>query len=181
MSCNLTAGIRLGCRDNAGGVANAWITDFTNIASITKTSSTGATNDTITSISGSGTYYAFELIRTSSQFTETINPSLPNGTVFYTQDLVTYFAKLSQDKRNILKTLAQSPKLSVVIEDNNGNYFLLGEVYGMTVSAGSSVTGKALGDPQGYNITFQSFEQSPMNELSGTLASVATGISVESI
>jgi hypothetical protein len=176
MSCNLTAGIRLGCRDNSGGVANAWLTDYTNIASITKNS-----GDTITSISGSGTYFAFELIRTSSSFTETVNPSLPNGTIFYTQDLITYFAKLSQDKRNILKTLGQSPKLSVVVEDNNGNYFLLGEVYGMTVSAGSSVTGKALGDPNGYNITFQAFEQNPMNQLAGTLASVATGITVQSI
>ena len=178
MACNLQSGILLGCRDNAGGVANCWITDSTNIASITKNS-----GETITQISGSGTYYAFELIRTSSQYTETINPSLPNGTVFYTQDLVTYFAKLEQSKRNILKTLAQSPKLSVVIEDNNGNYFLLGEIYGMTVSAGSSATGKALGDPNGYNITFQAFEQQPMCQILGSLSAVCAGagIAVESI
>ena len=91
------------CRDNAGGVANAWITDFSNIASITQ-----STGDTITQISGSGTFYAFELIRTSSQFTETVNASLAAGTVFYQDELVTYFAKMTQDKRNILKVLAQN-------------------------------------------------------------------------
>jgi hypothetical protein len=137
MACNLTAGIQLSCRDNVGGVATAYITDFTNIASITK-----STGDTITAISGSGTFYEFQLIRTSSQYTETVNASLENGTVFYTQELVTYFAKLSQDKRNILKTLAQSPRLGVVIVDNNGDSFLCGETYGMFVSAGTSVTGK---------------------------------------
>ena len=174
MSCNLTSGIQLSCRDNVGGVATAYITDFTNIASITKN-----TSDTITQISGSGTFYEFQLIRTSSQYTETVNASLENGTVFYKQELVTYFAKLSQDKRNILKTLAQSPRLAVVIVDNNGDSFYLGETYGMFVSAGTSVTGKALGDANGYNITLQALEQNPMNQLAGTLSSVATGITVQ--
>ena len=175
MACNLTAGIALSCRDNVGGVATAYITDFDNIASITQNS-----GDTITTISGSGTFYEFQLIRTSSQFTETVNASLENGTVFYTQELVTYFAKLSQDKRNILKTLAQSPRLAVVFVDNNGTYYLAGQTYGMFVSAGTSVTGKALGDANGYNITFQALEQNPMSALSGTLSSVATGITVQS-
>ena len=174
MSCNLTAGIQLSCRDNVGGVATAYITDFTNIISITQNS-----GDTITAISGTGIFYEFQLIRTSSQYTETVNASLENGTVFYTQELVTYFAKLSQDKRNILKTLAQSPRLAVVIVDNNGDSFLCGEVYGMFVSAGTSVSGKALGDANGYNLTLQALEQSPMNELSGTLSSIAVGITVE--
>jgi len=173
MACNLTAGIALSCRDNVGGVLTAYITDFTNIASITKNS-----GDTITSISGTGTFYQFELIRTSSQYTETVNASLENGTVFYTQELVTYFAKLDQAKRNILKTLAQSPQLAIVFADNNGDYFLMGEVYGAFVSAGTSVTGKALGDQNGYNITFQALEQNPMNQLSGTLSSIVTGIVV---
>jgi hypothetical protein len=174
MSCNLTSGIQLSCRDNVGGVATAYITDFTNIASITKN-----TGDTITQISGSGTFYEFQLIRTSSQFTETVNASLENGTVFYTQELVTYFAKLSQDKRNILKTLAQSPRLAVVIVDNNGDSFYCGETYGMFVSAGTSQTGKALGDANGYNITLQALEPNPMNQLGGTLSSVAAGITVQ--
>ena len=78
-----------------------------------------------------------------------------------------------------MKTLAQSPRLAVVIVDNNGDSFLCGEVYGMFVSAGTSVSGKALGDANGYNLTLQALEQSPMNELSGTLSSIAVGITVE--
>lgn len=174
MACNLTAGIQLGCRDNVGGLKNMWITDFTNILSLT--SSTG---DTITAISGTGTFYEFQLIRTSSQHTETVNASLENGTVFYQGETVTYFAKLEQSKRNILKTLAQSQRLAIVVEDNNGAYFYLGQSYGCFISAGTSGTGKALGDQNGYNLTFQYLEPNPMNELSGSLASIATGIVVE--
>jgi hypothetical protein len=174
MACNLTAGIQLQCRDNVGGVKTAWITDYTNVTSITQ-----STGDTITAISGSGTFYEFQLIRTSSQYTETVNASLENGTVFYTQELVTYFAKLSQDKRNILKTLAQSQRLAICIEDNNGDFFYLGQSYGAFISAGTSVTGKALGDQNGYNMTFQALEPNPMNQLAGSLKSIATGITVQ--
>ena len=174
MSCNLTAGIPLGCRDNVGGLKTLWITDFTNIESITSN-----TGDTITQISGTGTYYEFQLIRTTSQLTETVNASLENGTVYYQGEIVTFFSKLDQAKRNILKTLAQSQRLSIVAEDNNGNYFYLGQTYGCFISAGTSVTGKALGDANGYNMTFQYLEPNPMNELDGTLASVAAGITVQ--
>jgi hypothetical protein len=174
MACNLTAGIQLGCRDNTGGLQTLWITDYTNVTSIT--SSTG---DTITAISGSGTFYEFQLIRTSSQLTETVNASLENGTVFYQGEIVTYFSKLGQDKRNILKTLAQSQRLAIVVEDNNGQFFLCGQTYGSFISAGTSVTGKALGDQNGYNMTFQYLEPNPMNQLSGSLASIAQGITVE--
>jgi hypothetical protein len=174
MACNLSAGIQLGCRDNTGGLKTLWITDYTNVTSIT--SSTG---DTITSISGSGTFYEFQLIRTSSQLTETVNASLENGTVFYQGEVVTYFNKLGQDKRNILKTLAQSQRLAIVAEDNNGQYFYLGQTYGCFVSAGTSVSGKALGDQNGINITFQYLEPNPMNQLSGSLSSITTGITVQ--
>lgn len=174
MACNLTAGIQIGCRDNTGGLKTLWITDYTNVSSITQT-----TGDTITAISGTGTFYEFQLIRTSSQLTETVNASLENGTVFYQGEIVTYFNKLGQDKRNILKTLAQSQRLAIVAEDNNGQYFYLGQTYGCFISAGTSVTGKALGDANGYNLTFQYLEPNPMNQLSGSLSSIATGIVVE--
>jgi len=174
MACNLTAGIALGCRDNTGGLKTMYITDYTNIASFTQT-----TGDTITQISGSGVFYEFELIRTSSQHTETVNASLENGTVFYQGETVTFFSKLEQDKRNILKTLAQSQQLGIVIVDNNGDSFFLGQTYGCYVTAGTSVTGLNLGDRAGYNITFGYLEPLPMNQLSGSLSSIVAGMTVQ--
>ena len=174
MACNLTGGIVLGCRDNVGGLKTMWITDYTNILSITQ-----STGDTITQISGTGTFYEFQLIRTSSQLTETVNASLENGTVFYQGEIVTFFSKLEQDKRNLLKALAQSQQLAIVVEDNNGEFFYCGQTYGCYVSAGTSVTGLNLGDRAGYNITFGYLEPNPMNQLSGSLSSIAQGITVQ--
>lgn len=174
MSCNLVGGITLTCRDNAGGVKNAWITDWDNVTSISAT-----TGDTIVQISGTGTWYEFQLIRTTSEMVETVNASLENGTVYYQQDLTMFFAKLEQYKRNILKTLAQSIRLAVVIETNNGSYFLLGQTYGCFVASGSNTTGKALGDATGYTLTLQGLEPNPMNELSASLASITVGMTVE--
>ena len=173
MSCNLTDGILLGCRDNVGGLKTMWITDFCNLSGITS-----STASTITNIAGTGEFYCFQLIRTSSQHTETVNASLENGTIFYQGETVTYFSKLEQAKRNILKTLGQQQKLAIVVEDNNGDYFLLGQTYGCYVTAGTSVTGQALGDQNGYNITFGYMEPEPMNQLSGPLSTIVTGITV---
>ena len=174
MSCNLVQGITFGCRDNSGGVGKVWITDYDNITTITKNS-----GDTITSISGTGVFYEFQLIRSTSEVTETINASLENGTIFYQQEIVMFFAKLEQYKRNIIKTLAQSFRLTIVFQDNNGSLFLLGEEYGAYVSAGSAVTGLALGDRQGYNITLQALEQQPMNELAGPLDTILSGMTIQ--
>ena len=67
-----------------------------------------------------------------------------------------------------------------MIEDNNGSLFYLGQTYGSFISAGTSVTGKALGDAAGYNLTFQYLEPNPMNQLAGSLESVASSMTVES-
>jgi hypothetical protein len=178
MACNLTNGIVLDCRDNVGGLKNMWVTDFDNITSITKTS-TGNTADTITAISGSGTFYEFQLIRQTSSYTSTVNASLEAGTVFYSDELVAYFNKMEQAKRNIIKSLAQSQRLAVVFEDNNGDYFLMGESYGAFVTAGTIVSGLALGDANGYNLTLGALEPYPANQLSGPLSTIAVGLIVQ--
>jgi len=174
MSCNLTEGILLGCRDNVGGLKKVYMTDWCNIDTIVSNS-----GDTITSISGTGEFYCFELIRTSSSHSETINASLENGTIFYAGETVLYFAKLDQQKRNVVKTLGQSQRLAVVAEDNNGTFFFLGQTYGAYVTAGTQVTGKALGDQNGINLTIGYLEPNPMNTLSGPLSSIVSGITVD--
>jgi len=75
MACNLAGGIQIGCRDNVGGLLTMWITDYTNIQSVT--SDTGST---VTAISGTGTFYEFQLIRQTASLTETVNASLENET-----------------------------------------------------------------------------------------------------
>ena len=76
MACDITSGFQLGCRDNVGGIKNIYILSGS-VAGVTD--SAGA----ISQISGSGTFYTFELTRNTGVLVEPPTPSLENGTVFY--------------------------------------------------------------------------------------------------
>lgn len=181
MACDITSGFTLGCRDNSGGIKNIYILSGS-ITTITE-----ASDGLISDISGSGTYYKFELTKNTGDVTEAPTPSLENGTVYYEQTLNVAFHKLQSSLRNQVKVLAQNPDLSIIVETNNGaespytgRYFLLGRYRGCTLSAGSATSGTAFGDANQYALTFQGLEPEPMDEIQTSDGTVdfLTGISV---
>jgi hypothetical protein len=166
MACDITSGFTLGCRDNSGGIKNVYILSGS-ISTITE-----ASEGLISAISGSGTFYKFELTKNTGDITETPTPSLENGTVFYDQSLNVAFHKLQSSLRNQVKVLAQNPDLKIIVETNNGvetpytgRYFLVGRYRGATLSAGSATSGTAFGDANQYALTFQGLEPEPMDEI----------------
>lgn len=179
MACDITSGFTLGCRDNVGGIKNIYILSGS-VEGVT------ASNGAISDISGSGTFYKFELTRNTGDFTETPTPSLENGTVFYTQTINTAFHKLQASIRNQVKVLAQNPDLKIIVETNNGTddnvgqFFYVGRYRGAVLTGGSGTTGTAFGDANSYSLTFEANEPSPAEEISasGNLTSALTGISV---
>ena len=175
-TCDIVSGFTLGCRDNTGGLKNIYILS----GSI---SSVNGTEGLITSITGSGTFYKFELTRQTGDFTETINASLENGTIFYEQTVNAPFHKLQSSTRNQIRTLAKNPDIFMIVETNNSEtgtvFFLLGQTRGLSLSGGQAQTGTAFGDLQGYTLTFTGQEPDPASALSGsTLAGVLSGITV---
>jgi len=181
MACDITAGFTLPCRDNTGGIKNIYILSGS-VAGLT-----GEENGLITDISGSGTFYKFELTRQTGDYTETINASLENGTVYYEQVVNAPFHKLQSSTRNQIKVLAQNPNLKVIVETNNGSdatagkFFYLGQNNGLSLSGGTGATGTAFGDMNGYTLTFTGQEPLPACEVqTGNLEDDLTGISVSS-
>ena len=182
MSCDITSGFTLGCRDNSGGIKNIYILSGS-ITTITE-----ASEGLISDISGVGTYYKFELTRQTGDFTEAPTPSLENGTVYYEQTLNAAFHKLQSSIRNQVKVLAQNPDLSIIVETNNGidtpytgKFFLMGRYRGISLSAGSATSGTAFGDANQYALTFSGQEPDPADEIQttdGTLLDALTGITV---
>jgi hypothetical protein len=177
-TCDITTGFTLGCRDNTGGLKNIYILS----GSI---SSTSGTTGLLSAISGSGTFYKFELTRQTGDFTEAINSSVENGTIFYEQTVNAPFHKLQSATRNQVRTLAKNPDIRMIVETNNGSedgvgvFFLLGQTRGLSLSGGQGQTGTAFGDLNGYTLTFTGQEPEPASELSGSnLAGVLGGISV---
>ena len=147
-------------------------------------SSVNGTEGLITSITGSGTFYKFELTRQTGDFTETINTSLENGTVFYEQTVNAPFHKLQSSTRNQVRTLARNPDIFMIVETNNSEtgtvFFLLGQTRGLTLSGGQAQTGTAFGDLQGYTLTFVGQEPDPASAITGTTltGSLFSGITV---
>ena len=180
-TCDITAGFTLGCRDNTGGLKNLYILSGS-VDSIDT-----AVSGEIVGISGSGTFYTFELFRQTSDFTETITATPENGTIVYEQAVSATFFKLQQSLRNQIKVLAQNPNLKVVIEtqngstDGSGKWWYLGQENGMQLLSGTGATGVSFSDLNGYSLSFTGQEPFPASEVSGsatTFASALSGITI---
>ena len=71
-------------------------------------------------------------------------------------------------KRNEVKMLARA-KMSIIIKDNNGTYWLMGETNGVRLVSGDNGTGTALGDRNGYSLSFQAQEPEPMRAVTASI------------
>ena len=178
MSCDITSGFTLGCRDNTGGIKNLYI------LSGSITSVTDASEGLISGITGSGEFFQYELFRQTSDFSEAISATPENGTVFYEQSVNAVFFKLQSSTRNQVRVLAKNPDLKIIVETNNGSedgigkYWLLGEQNGVQLLSGTGATGTAFGDLNGYSLTFTGQEPEPASEISGSLAGALSGITL---
>lgn len=164
MSCSITSGITLNCKDSQGGIEYLYIADLPTYDTIT-TDADGK----ITSLDAGGTpttisFFKYEVPKQSSSFTETINADNAAGTVFYQQDALMVFNKLQASTRDQIKLLAQNPKLLVVVKDGNGKFWSVGVTRGAELSAGTMSTGVNYGDRNGGELTLTGLEPDPSYE-----------------
>ena len=161
MSCDLTQGFSVGCNDSIGGVKAFYIdnmpSDGLTIAEDANGIATGITGTNLA-------YWKYET--TSGQGAASVfsdNPTVndANGTSFFDQTATLVLNKMDQTKRNEIKLLARA-KMSIIIEDNNGKYWLMGETNGVRLVSGENTSGTALGDRNGYSLSFQAQEPEPM-------------------
>jgi hypothetical protein len=175
INCYVSSNICRNCRDSVGGITAAYVIAGP-VTGVTYTS--GDTIDKIGAISGSVYSYQFE--KGTSVYTETINASIENGTVFYQQDLTMVFFKVQAAIRSQIKLLAANTNLKVIVEFNDGSLFYLGQTFGMTLSAGEASSGTAYGDRNGYSLTLTGLEAEPARELANPLSSTFIGLSLQS-
>jgi len=174
MSCSLTTGYALGCRDSIGGIKQIYIQAFNTTGSVNTNGSGTVTGFSGYSASG---FFEYDLTKATSSMTETMNASVENGTLFYTPEVTFTINKLQVAVRNALRLLAQN-RLIVIVQDNNSRYWLLGADNGLEATAGTAVTGTAFGDRSGYEMTLSGMETNPMLLIqSTTFSASATQIS----
>jgi hypothetical protein len=109
--------------------------------------------------------------KNSSSLTQTVNASVENGTVFYTQVLSLVLNKPVAADITEVQNLAKG-RLAIVVQDNNDNYFVLGHTRGAELTGGSIATGTALGDLNGYTLEFTGEEAIPAPFLDSTGANL---------
>lgn len=173
MSCNLTSGVALDCRTNTGGIKNIYIASVTGTTGIVATATNGVVSSftvdgtTVSSAAGLTTtpFFKFEVPKQVASLTENGTFSEENGTTFFTQVLSFPVNKLEASKQVTLSKLAKSEKLCVVVEDNNGNRWLIGNDNGTTATTSAGGTGTAYGDRNGYVVEITGFSVDPIYQL----------------
>lgn len=155
MACSLTlTGRSLPCRDALGGVKKVWIGEFSD--GLWDSVASGEIADSTSALD----LYDFVSPKNTSSLTQTVNASVENGTVFYTQVLSLVLNKPVAADITELQNLAKG-RMAIVVQDNNDNYFVLGHTRGAELTGGSIATGTALGDLNGYTLEFTGEEAIP--------------------
>jgi hypothetical protein len=161
MACDLTKGRALPCRESVGGIRAVYFVDFGDLGTITLTS------DEVTDMAGTFSAYKYEL-KGASSVSQTINASRENGTVFFEQVVNLTLPQLSKEDNNELKLMAYG-RPHIVVEDYNGNAYLVGRENGADVTGGTIVSGAAMGDLSGYTLDFSAMERTAANFISGAV------------
>jgi hypothetical protein len=184
MSCNLTKGRSLACRDGIGGVKSIYIAQHDEITSYTAASGVVTDFD----MTGGHDVYRYILKRGTGSVTETVNASSENGTVFYTHTCNIKLHNFTASDQKEIKVLAQQ-RMVIFAELNqlnsNGQNVVLamGLDNGMELSSATNASGAALGDMVGYDWTFEAQEPNPIqvNEDYTTNPLDSTGFTINSI
>ena len=167
MSCNLTKGRNITCRDTVGGIKAIYFVQYDEISSWSE--GTGANAGSLDTFDiGSNDIYKYTLKRGTASCTETITGSSEAGTVFYTPSVNIKLHKLTKEDQNQIKLLASQRlviflELNEILTTNSHNVLLaLGLENGMELNSGTNTTGAAFGDMNGYTWTFDGMERNPM-------------------
>lgn len=166
MSCALTQGFTKGCRDAQGGVRRIFITEKSNLGTLT--SASGVV--TAMTLASGKKFWTYEQEMNTASANSAPTPARANGTIYYDQTVNMIINKHTASINYELRALAQVDLLIIVEEQNglasdNGTYFLYGETNGMALDPSNAPTGTNMGDRNGYEFVFKGQEQFMPNQV----------------
>ena len=175
MACNISLGRLEGCKDTVGGLAAIYFINYGEASFVADgvneellVSALPADPDPLASI------YKYDL-RGTSTFDQALTSSRDNGTTVVEQTLTVSLKKQDATTHKEVKLLAYG-RPHIIVEDNNGDFWVLGEEFGAEMSATTS-TGAAMGDKSGYELTFVASERRLARKYESTLG-IATDFSI---
>lgn len=144
--CESFSGIARDCDASVGGIKSAWIACYDNVTGKT------VTNDQISAITASaGSFKEFQFRKQTGSVVQSFQLG-DNGSRYYEQTITLVFARQETEKRIEINALAVSD-LVVIVQDNNGKYWLFGYDNPVTLSGNEAETGTTYTDANGYTVT----------------------------
>lgn len=164
MACSQTLeGIPQDCAPSMGGIVEAYIANFDDVASVTVQD--GQINAITMADAAKFKKYYFK--PGTSNFTSTLNVDPANGVNYVSTDIVLLFSRMETAKRVEVAALSVGD-LVMIVKDANGKYWYFGYDEPVTATAGDGQTGTARTDGNRYSITLQDNAQSwPYEILTG--------------
>jgi hypothetical protein len=164
MSCDITHGRVEECKDSVSGLKAIYIINFDDLNEDNATFDTGTPGEEdqlVTWTPASAlSMYKYELKSTANALNTTINASRDNGTTFFGQELVVNLKRQDVVTHKQVKLLSYG-RPRIIARSMTDQFFMLGFAQGCDVSAGTIGTGAALGDFNGYQLTFMAEEELP--------------------
>tara|TARA_R110000803_G_scaffold21548_6_gene54259 strand:- start:646 stop:1203 length:558 start_codon:yes stop_codon:yes gene_type:complete len=175
MACSAVAvGRALPCKDSLGGIKQIWISPWAisgvpiDWAAVTAGEIANITTSTAV------VFKNYDMHKNTGSFTQTVNASVENGTIFYTQVVSCVFSnEVAADISNF-QDLTKG-RLAICVQDVNDNVFVMGHTRGVELTGGTLESGVAMGDFNGlkYEFTAEEFIAAPF--LTMTTPAVPTG------
>ena len=153
MACVLTTGRKVPCKSAVGGIKSVYFADFGTLGTATIASGE------ITAFAGTPTWFEFD-VKGNSSLETTVNSSRENGTTFYETTLNITLTTIDVATQEEIKLLNRG-RAHYVVEDYNGNYFLIGKDNGAEINSGTIVSGAAMGDLSGFTLVASAQETAP--------------------
>ena len=160
MTCTLTQGIPLTCRDAMGGISEIKIKALATVPAGLQATS-GQITLAAPMLDG---WYTYQFEKETGNLSETYNINTQNGTLYFTQTLTIKIHNLSSTLQEELYNVARG-RLLIACRDNNGKDWLIGGENYAELTAGTGNTGTAFADMNGYELTFTAHSKAPMPSL----------------
>lgn len=160
MSCSVTSGYSITCRESVGGVETIYLIENAALYDASGNSRVVEASGTVQSLSKNPgkRFWKFEVPRGTANATNGITSSIENGTIFFTHGVSFPINDRSATTRNIVTTLAKN-RLTFVLVEGDGTARMYGRLFGLQLETSEAGSGTALADRNGYVLTFSSQER----------------------
>lgn len=155
MACDLSNGRLEVCKDAVGGIETVYFINYGDFNPETDVAYVAGT-DTIDTVGNVSSLYKYELKGTNS-FEQVVNSSRENGTTFVEQTLTMTLKKQDATTHKSVKLLAYG-RPHIVVRNRNNQFFLMGLEHGSELTTANVSNGTAMGDLNGYTLTFVATE-----------------------